>query len=100
MTAEDFKDSFKYYTITYMHQGYKHSFLEKRQAISQRVYKFNFTIIDDDFNQLAVNSLAQDESDTSEVQDDSNIQVRGNKDNSDMAHQKILLQLQAHLDES
>lgn len=34
MTAEDFKDSFKYYTITYMHIAYKHSFIEKREAIS------------------------------------------------------------------
>lgn len=55
MTAEDFKDSFKYYTITYMHIAYKHSFIEKRQAISQRVYKFNFTISDDDYNSLPLN---------------------------------------------
>lgn len=55
MTVEDFKDSFKYYTITYLHQGYKNSFIEKRQAINQRVYKFNFTITDEDYNQLSVN---------------------------------------------
>ena len=52
MTIEDFKDSFKYYTITYLHVGYKTSFIEKRSAISQRLYKFNFTIEEDDYNQL------------------------------------------------
>lgn len=79
MTAEDFKDSFKYYTITYMHVGYKHSFIEKRQAISQRVYKFNFTISDDDYNSLPINQLAQ-ENEHSEISDDENLQMHAAKD--------------------
>lgn len=52
MTAEDFKDSFKYYTIAYLKVGYKNSFIEKRQAVNQRVYKFNFTINEEDFNSM------------------------------------------------
>ena len=48
MTYEDFKDSFKYYTITYLHKNFKTSFIEKRSSINQRLYKFNFTLEDED----------------------------------------------------
>jgi len=74
MTVEDFKDSFKYYTITYLHVGYKNSFIEKRQAVNQRVYKFNFTISDDDYNSLPVTALAEENA-GSEVADAQNVQV-------------------------
>lgn len=48
MTYEDFKDSFKYYTITYLHKNFKTSFIEKRSSVNQRLYKFNFTIEEED----------------------------------------------------
>lgn len=74
MTAEDFKDSFKYYTITYLHGGYKNSFIEKRQAVNQRVYKFNFTISDEDYNPGPATTLAE-ESPDSDLGDAQNLQV-------------------------
>jgi hypothetical protein len=74
MTAEDFKDSFKYYTIAYLHVGYKNSFIEKRQAVNQRVYKFNFTISDEDYNSLPATALAEEGAE-SEVADAENVQV-------------------------
>jgi hypothetical protein len=46
MTIDDFKQGFKYYTITYMHRLWKNSFIEKRSAVSNRLYKFNFTVGD------------------------------------------------------
>jgi len=42
ISVEDFKESFKYYTVTYLHKGWKNSFVEKRQAINKKSYKFNF----------------------------------------------------------
>jgi hypothetical protein len=48
MTHEDFKDSFKYYTITYLHKNFKTSFIEKRSSVNQRLYKFNFTLEGED----------------------------------------------------
>jgi hypothetical protein len=50
MTVSDFKDSFKYYTIAYLHNGWKNSFVEKRASVNQRLYKFNFTVTEDDYN--------------------------------------------------
>ena len=47
MSIDDFRSGFKYFTITYMHRNYQSSFLEKRDAVSRRLYKFNFTIYDD-----------------------------------------------------
>lgn len=44
MTIEDFRVAFKYYTITYMHKNYKQSYIEKRDSVNRRLYKFNFTI--------------------------------------------------------
>lgn len=46
MTIDDFKQGFKYYTITYLHRLWKNSFIEKRSAVSNRLYKFNFTVGD------------------------------------------------------
>ena len=50
MTVADFKQGFKYYTITYMHVGWKTSFIEKRSSVNRRLYKFNFTITEEDYN--------------------------------------------------
>jgi hypothetical protein len=47
MSIDDFRSGFKYFTITYMHRDYQSSFLEKRDAVSRRLYKFNFTIYDE-----------------------------------------------------
>jgi len=47
MSIDDFRSGFKYFTITYMHKDYQSSFLEKRDAVSRRLYKFNFTIYDE-----------------------------------------------------
>jgi hypothetical protein len=44
MTIDDFKDSFRYYTITYLRSRWHSSYLEKRASVNQRLYKFNFTI--------------------------------------------------------
>lgn len=96
MTAEDFKDSFKYYTITYLHVGYKNSFIEKRQAVNQRVYKFNFTISEEDYNSMPFNALAEDDSE-GEVADAQNVQV--SMQQQQLQQQSILRQLSAHLDE-
>ena len=52
MDIEDFKDSFKYYTIAYLRQGWKTSFLEKRASVNQRLYKFNFTITEKDYDRV------------------------------------------------
>jgi hypothetical protein len=50
MTIEDFKQGFKYYTITYLKDQWKTSFIEKRSSVNRRLYKFNFTITDEDLN--------------------------------------------------
>jgi len=47
MTVDDFKQGFKYYTITYLHEDWKNSFIEKRSSVGGRLYKFNFTIGDE-----------------------------------------------------
>ena len=44
MTVDEFKDAFRYYTITYLRNRWHSSFLEKRASVNQRLYKFNFTI--------------------------------------------------------
>jgi hypothetical protein len=49
MTVEDFKQGFKYFTITYLRDDWKTSFLEKRSSVNRRLYKFNFTITEDDY---------------------------------------------------
>lgn len=50
MTLDDFKQGFRYYTITYMHSDWKQSFIEKRSSVNRRLYKFNFTITEADYN--------------------------------------------------
>ena len=47
MTIDDFRSGFKYYTITYMHKDWHSSYIEKRDSVNRRLYKFNFTIGDD-----------------------------------------------------
>jgi len=49
MSLEDFRAGFKYYTITYIHDTWKNSFIEKRSSVGKRLYKFNFTISDEDY---------------------------------------------------
>ena len=44
MTLDDFKQAFKYYTITYLKKDFKNSFIEKRSSVNRRLYKFNFSI--------------------------------------------------------
>ena len=48
MAIEDFKDSFKHYTVAYVHDEWHNSFIEKRNAVNRKNYRFNFTITDDD----------------------------------------------------
>jgi len=48
MSVEDFKDAFKHYTVTYLHDDWNNSFIEKRQAINRKNYRFNFTITAED----------------------------------------------------
>ena len=50
MKVSDFKDSFRYFTIAYLRDGWENSFVEKRASVNQRLYKFNFTISEDDYN--------------------------------------------------
>lgn len=49
MNVDDFRDGFKYYTITYMHDQWNNSFIEKRSSVNKRLYKFNFTISEDEY---------------------------------------------------
>lgn len=48
MDIEDFKDTFKGYTVTYLHDEWHNSFIEKRNAVNRKNYRFNFTISDED----------------------------------------------------
>ena len=48
MLVEDFKQAFKRYTITRMKRDWKNSFVEKRNALNKKTYRFNFTIADED----------------------------------------------------
>lgn len=48
MLADDFKQAFKRYTITQLKRDWKNSFVEKRNALNKKTYRFNFTISDDD----------------------------------------------------
>lgn len=48
MAIEDFKDSFKHYTVAYVHDDWHNSFIEKRNAVNRKNYRFNFTITDED----------------------------------------------------
>lgn len=44
MTVDDFREAFKHYTTTYIHDDWNNSFIEKRQAVNRKNYRFNFTI--------------------------------------------------------
>lgn len=44
---EDFREHFKTYTVTYLHSEWKNSFIEKRNALNKKSYRFNFTITDE-----------------------------------------------------
>lgn len=48
MSVDDFKEAFKHYTVTYLHDDWNNSFIEKRQAVNRKNYRFNFTITDED----------------------------------------------------
>jgi hypothetical protein len=51
MNVEDFRDCFKSFTITYLHDDWKNSFIEKRNAVNKKIYKFNFSINDEHFEE-------------------------------------------------
>lgn len=42
MSVEDFKDQFKSFSVTFYKSSMKNSFIEKRNAVNKKVYKFNF----------------------------------------------------------
>lgn len=48
IAVEEFKDVFKHYTVIYLEKTYKNSFVEKRNAVNKKTYRFNFTISDED----------------------------------------------------
>jgi len=48
MTIDGFKEAFKYYTVTYIHDDWNNSFIEKRSAVNRKNYRFNFTITAED----------------------------------------------------
>lgn len=48
VSVEDFKDTFKYFTVVYYETGMHNSFVEKRNAVNKKVYKFNFQITDEE----------------------------------------------------
>ena len=60
MSIEDFRDNFKQYTVTYLNKQFKNSFVEKRNAVNKKVYKFNFTISDSDLAALYPPQPAQE----------------------------------------
>jgi len=60
MSVDDFRDGFKYYTITYMHDTWNNSFIEKRSSVNKRLYKFNFTISEGDYLEDEHVDLGQD----------------------------------------
>lgn len=51
MLVEDFKQAFKRYTITQLKRDWKNSFVEKRNALNKKTYRFNFTISDEDLTE-------------------------------------------------
>jgi hypothetical protein len=48
MSVEEYRDSFKEFTVVQINKGYKNSFMEKRNAVNKKTYRFNFTITDSD----------------------------------------------------
>jgi len=107
MTIADFKQGFKYYTITYMHVGWKTSFIEKRSSVNRRLYKFNFTITEDDYNidpgyiaqhrqQVQGAAQVQTFSDMQEGDEDENVQTG---EQSGSREGELLQNLSKHLRE-
>jgi len=47
MSVEDFRESMKYYTVSYLKTEWKNSFIEKRNAVNKKSYRFNFTITEE-----------------------------------------------------
>lgn len=60
MAIEDFKEAFKHYTVAYIHDDWQSSFIEKRNAVNRKNYRFNFTVTDDDLADAleAINAAA------------------------------------------
>lgn len=73
MAVEDFKDSFKYYSVAYLRSGWSNSFVEKRNAQNKKTYKFNFIV------GTGVQSLAETESDF-KLEDNLDVQLLGDGD--------------------
>lgn len=75
MTLEDFKEAFKKFTIVYLNKDWKNSFIEKRNAINKRIYRFNFTITEHDMPILLQKDSAQKEKEHSKkaLEDAANI---------------------------
>lgn len=48
MPIDSFKVAFKSYTICYLKRSWRNTFVEKRNAVNKRVYRFNFTITEQD----------------------------------------------------
>jgi len=109
MTVADFKQGFKYYTITYMHVGWKTSFIEKRSSVNKRLYKFNFTITEEDYNiepgylatlakrgQASPSSALQTFSDMQEGEEAQNVQTA---EQSGSREGELLENLSKHLKE-
>ena len=48
IAVEEFKDVFKLYTVIYLDKAHKNSFVEKRNAVNKKTYRFNFTINEED----------------------------------------------------
>jgi len=51
MLTEDFKQAFKMYSIVHYKREWKNSFVEKRNALNKKTYRFNFTITDEDLSE-------------------------------------------------
>lgn len=49
MTVEAFKYAFKNFMVGYHYPEWRPTFVEKRNAVAKKVYRFNFTITDEDF---------------------------------------------------
>lgn len=48
IAVEEFKDVFKHYTVIYLEKTHKNAFVEKRNAVNKKTYRFNFTISEED----------------------------------------------------
>ena len=57
MLVEDFKQAFKTYSIVHFKHEWKNSFVEKKNALNKKTYRFNFTITDDDLKEEIENQV-------------------------------------------